>query len=294
VTSLVLEVVAGLSTGSIYALLALGLTLIYQVSGVVNFAQGALAAVGAYALWSLTTEHGLPFWPAVILSLAVLFLLGVLIQALIIRRLERAAASSVIVTLGLLIVLEGSLGLIWGYTSPSTPLALPLSLSLITVGSLLVSELDLLAIAVTLVIMLAMFAFLRLTRAGAAVRAVAQSPQGARLVGIRVARVRLICWGVGAVTATAAGVLITTVKYTPLSPTMVEPYLLSAFAGAIIGGLDSLVGAAVGALLIGVTQNLVAFYISVQWKDAVVFLLLLAALLVRPAGLFGVAVQRRV
>jgi branched-chain amino acid transport system permease protein len=294
VTSLVLEVVAGLSTGSIYALLALGLTLIYQVSGVVNFAQGALAAVGAYVLWSLTTEHGLPFWPAVILSLAVLFLLGVLIQALIIRRLERASASSVIVTLGLLIVLEGGLGLIWGYTSPSTPLALPLSLSLITVGSLLVSELDLLAIAVTLVIMLAMFAFLRLTRAGTAVRAVAQSPQGARLVGIRVARVRLICWGVGAITATAAGVLITTVKYTPLSPTMVEPYLLSAFAGAIIGGLDSLVGAAVGALLIGVTQNLVAFYISVQWKDAVVFLLLLAALLVRPAGLFGVAVQRRV
>lgn len=293
-TSLVLELVAGLSTGGIYALLALGLTLIYQVSGVVNFAQGALAAVGAYALWSLTTEHGIAFWPAALLAVAALFVLGALLQVLVLRRLQRAAGASVIVTLGLLIVLEGGLGLIWGNTSPSTGLVLPVSAGLLTIGGFLVSGLDLIAIGVSCALIVAVFAFLRLTRAGAAVRAVAQSAQGARLVGIRVDRVRLISWGISAVIAAAAGVLITTVKYSPLSPTMVEPYLLSAFAGAIIGGLDSLVGAAVGALLIGITQNLVAFYISTQWKDAVVFFLLLAVLALRPAGLFGVAVQRRV
>jgi branched-chain amino acid transport system permease protein len=264
------------------------------VSGVANFAQGALAAVGAYTLWSLTVEHGLAFWPAVALAAVALFVLGVLMQVLVLQRLQRAAAASVVVTLGLLIVLEGSLGLIWGYTSPSTGLSLPLSTSLLTVGSLLFSELDLLAIAVSLALILGVFAFLRFTRAGAALRAVAQSAQGARLVGIRVDRVRLLSWGISAVIAAAAGVLITTVKYTPLSPTMVEPYLLSAFAGAIIGGLDSLVGAAVGALLIGVMQNLIAFYISTEWKDAVVFGLLLAILMLRPAGLFGMAVQRRV
>ncbi|HWE61838.1 MAG TPA: branched-chain amino acid ABC transporter permease, partial [Chloroflexota bacterium] len=220
--------------------------------------------------------------------------LGALLQVLVLRRLQRAAAASVIVTLGLLIVLEGGLGLIWGYTSPTTGLALPVSTSLLTLGSFLFSELDLIAIGVSVALILLMFAFLRFTRAGAAVRAVAQSAQGARLVGIRVDRVRLICWGISAVIAAAAGVLITTVKYTPLNPTMVEPYLLSAFAGAIIGGLDSLVGAAVGALLIGVAQNLVAFYISTEWKDTVVFLLLLAVLMLRPAGLFGIAVQRRV
>src|SRR5579872_1574654 len=111
VTSLVLELVAGLSTGGIYALLALGLTLIYQVSGVVNFAQGALAAVGAYALWSLTVERGVPFWPAAAATICILFALGALLQVVILRRVQRDAAASVIVTLGLLIALEGSLGL---------------------------------------------------------------------------------------------------------------------------------------------------------------------------------------
>ncbi len=301
-TDLIVEIVSGVATGCIYALLVLGLTLIYQVSGVVNFAQGALAAVGAYALWSLMNQAHLSFWPAVIVTIVVTFLLGVVFQVALLRRLQRAPAASLIVTLGLLIVLEGGIGVIWGYTLPTPPLWLNLPVSpfqTTTLGSVALSGLDLATIDVTVVLILAFFGFLRYTRAGASVRAVAQSTQGARLVGIRVGRVRLIAWGIGAGIAAIAGILIAS-KPGQQAPTMAEIYVLSAFAGAVIGGLDNLVGAAVGALLIGVIQNLVTFYIPKDLSglgisgSAVVFLLLLVVLLVRPAGLFGIAVQRRV
>lgn len=300
-TDLIVEIVRGLATGCIYALLALGLTLIFQVSGVVNFAQGALAAVGAYALWSLLNQGRLPFWPAAIATIVVTFLLGVLFQVVLLRRLQRAPAASLIVTLGLLIVLEGGIGVIWGYTSPTPPLVFSLPVSAFqqtTIGSVALSDLDLVSISVTAALIVLFFAFLRYTRAGAAVRAVAQSAQGARLVGIRVGRVRTVAWGLSAVIAAVAGVLIA--ASSQQAPTMAEIYLLNAFAGAVIGGLDNLVGAALGALLIGVVQNLVAFYIPTGLSSVgvssstIVFLLLLVVLLVRPAGLFGIAVQRRV
>jgi branched-chain amino acid transport system permease protein len=300
-TDLIVEIVRGLATGCIYALLALGLTLIFQVSGVVNFAQGALAAVGAYALWSLLNQEHLPFWPAAIATIVVTFLLGVLFQVVLLRRLQRAPAASLIVTLGLLIVLEGGIGVIWGYTGPTPPLVFSLPVSAFqqtTIGSVALSNLDLVSIGVTAALIVLFFAFLRYTRAGAAVRAVAQSAQGARLVGIRVGRVRTAAWGLSAVIAAVAGVLIA--ASSQQAPTMAEIYLLSAFAGAVIGGLDNLVGAALGALLIGVVQNLVAFYIPTGLSSVgvssstIVFLLLLVVLLVRPAGLFGIAVQRRV
>lgn len=284
-------IVAGLAVGGLYALLALGLALIYQVSGVVNFAQGALAAVGAYVVWSTTTNAGLPFWPAVALTLAVTFVLGMLLQAVLLRPLRRAsAASSLVVTIGLLSVIEGAIGLIFG--ADYQYLALPVSLAPLQVGSVLLGRLDLITIAITLVLVAAFFAFLRWTRSGAALRAVAQSPRGARLVGVRVDRVVLAAWGISAAIAAVAGILVA--GRTPLSPGMVDLYLLSAFAGAIVGGLDSLPGAALTALCMGVIQNLVGSYISLQWRDAVVFGLLLAVLLVRPAGIFGPVVQRRV
>jgi len=301
-SDLIVEIVRGVSTGCVYALLALGLVLIYQVSGVVNFAQGALAAVGAYAMWSLLNQAGLPFWPALAATIVATFLLGALFQVALLQRLQRAPAASLIVTLGLLIVLEGGVGLIWGYTSPTPPLvfSLPISASQqVTIGSVALNSIDIASIGVTAALILLFFAFLRYTRAGAGVRAVAQSAQGARLVGIRVNRVRLVAWGISAVIAAVAGILIaaTTVQQ---APTMAEIYLLSAFVGAVIGGLDNLVGAAVGAVLIGVIQNLVAFYLPTGLSDigvsnnTIVFLLLLIVLLLRPAGLFGVATQRRV
>jgi branched-chain amino acid transport system permease protein len=298
---LVEEIVRGLATGCIYALLALGLTLIYQVSGVVNFAQGALAAVGAYALWDLLIHHGLAFWPAMLVTIAAIFLLGVLLQAVLLQRLQGSPAASLIVTLGLLIVLEGGIGIIWGYSTPTPPLTFSLPIAAydqVTLGALTFSQLDLASIGVTAGLIMLFFAFLRYTRAGASVRAVAQSARGARLVGIRVGRVRLIAWGISAVIAAVAGVFIAT--STEQAPTMAEIYLLNAFAGAVIGGLDSLVGAAVGALLIGILQDVVALYIPTGLSNlgvsptGVSFLLLLIVLLLRPAGLFGHAVQSRV
>ncbi len=303
--SFAVELVAGLSTGGIYALLALGLTLIYQVSGVVNFAQGAIAAMGAYVLWSLLYQASLPFWFAIALTMAATFAVGAILQAVVLRRLRRAQAASVIVTLGLLIVIEGALGWRWGYQSPSIdgfaqPLILPISSGSWSIQGVYVSYLDVVCIASSLSLMALVFIFLRFTKQGAMVLAVAQNPRGARLVGINIDRVRLVAWGAGAMIAAAAGILIPTAKFVPMNPTMVDPFLLNAFAGAVVGGLDSLAGAAIGALAIGVMQNLIAFYLPKEWtswglsKDALVFMLLLTVLMLKPAGLFGTAVQRRV
>jgi branched-chain amino acid transport system permease protein len=300
-TDLLVEIVRGLATGCIYAVLALGLTLIYQVSGVVNFAQGALAAAGAYGLWSLLSQEGLGFWPAALLTLAAAFVFGVLLQVVLLQRLQRSPAASLIVTLGLLIVIEGCIGLIWGYSSPTPPLVFSLPINPfdeISVGAVTLTTLDLASIGVTALLIVLFFIFLRFTHAGATVRAVAQSPQGARLVGIRVWRVRLLAWGISAAIAAVAGVLIAT--NTEQSPTMAEVYLLSAFAGAVIGGLDNLVGAALGALLVGIVQDVVALYIPTGLTNlgisssGVVFVILLLVLLLRPAGLFGRSVQSRV
>jgi branched-chain amino acid transport system permease protein len=300
-TDLLVEVVRGVSTGCVYVLLALGLTLIYQVSGVVNFAQGALAAAGAYALWSLLVQAGLPFWPAALVTIAAAFALGGLLQVALLRRLQRWPAASLIVTLGILIVLEGLIGIIWGYNSLTPPLVFSLPISAfeqVSIGAVTLSQLDVATIGVTAALIVFLFVLLRYTRPGAVVRAVAQSAPGASLVGVRVGRVRLVAWGVSAILAMVAGVFIAT--STQQSPTMAEIYLLNAFAGAVIGGLDSLLGAAVGALLMGILQNLVAFYMPSALatmgvsSTGVVFLLLLLVLLVRPAGLFGTVVQGRV
>jgi branched-chain amino acid transport system permease protein len=293
-------VLSGVVTGGIYALLAVGLTLIYQVSGVVNFAQGALAAVGAYTCWTLMADHGVALLPALILTAGILFAVGMLLQAALLRRLRCDLAASVIVTLGLLIVLEGGIGIIFGYSPPVQPLSLPLPTGLLNVLSLSLSEEELVLALIPMLLVGGLFLGLHRTPLGIATRAVAQSARGARLVGIRVERIRLAAWGTGAVLAAAAGILIPSVGTSPISPGMVEPYLLSAFAGAVIGGLDSLEGAALGGWGLGVVQNLVAYYTPTQvtnWgigKDAIVFALLLAVLIVKPTGLFGTAVQRRV
>jgi branched-chain amino acid transport system permease protein len=298
---LLVEIVRGVATGCIYALLALGLTLIYQVSGVVNFAQGALAAAGAYGLWSLLAEHGVAFWPAVLMTLSGAFLLGALLQVVFLQRLQRSPAASLIVTLGLLIVLEGGIGLVWGYSGPTPPLVFSLPFNAfqeVSVGTISLTYLDLASIGVTAGLIFLFFAFLRYTTAGASLRAVAQSATGAQLVGIRVWRVRLIAWGISAAIAGVAGVLIATSGQQ--APTMAEVYLLNAFAGAVIGGLDNLPGAALGALLVGVVQDVVALYMPTDLtslgvsSSGVVFLILLIVLLVRPAGLFGRTVQSRV
>ncbi|MGH2409401.1 MAG: branched-chain amino acid ABC transporter permease, partial [Chloroflexota bacterium] len=291
---------SGLVTGGIYALLAAGLTLIFQVSGVVNFAQGALAAVGAYICWSLENQHGMALAPALLVTAVGLFLLGCLLQAVILRRLGGDLASSVIVTLGLLIVLEGGIGIIFGYSPPTTSLSLPLPDGQISLGGWSLSQQELVLAIIPVLLLGGLLLGLRYTRVGTSVRAVSQSARGARLVGIRVDRVRLAAWGVGAILAGAAGILIPSASTTPISPGMVEPYLHSAFTGAVLGGLDNLPGAAVGGWGLGIIQNLVSYYTPTQvtsWgvgKDAVIFALLLAVLMARPTGVFGTAVQRRV
>jgi branched-chain amino acid transport system permease protein len=300
-SNLVEEIALGVATGCVYALLALGLTLIYQVSGTVNFAQGALAAAGAYELWSLIVQHGFSFWPAAFLTLFTMFVLGGLLQLVLIRRLQQSHAAALVVTLGLLFVMEGAIGIIWGYSSPFVALSASLPVSeynLAVWGPISMSQLQVASIVVTAVAVAALFVFLRFSRPGQSLRAVAQSAQGARLVGIRVSRVRLIAWGISAAIAGIAGVMITT--STQQSPSMAEPYLLSAFAGAVIGGLDNLVGAAVGAMAIGIIYNLAAFYIPNNLSTAgidstgVVFALLFLALIIRPTGMFGRVAQSRV
>lgn len=291
-TTLAHLMISGLVNGSLYVLLTLGLVLVYQVSGVINFAQGALAAAGAYLTWHLSSNVGLSFWLAAALALAIMFVAGLLLQVLLLKPLRKApVALSLIVTLSLVSIIEDAIGQNWGFGS--VLFVMPISGAPFRVGGVLVSRIDALTIAVAVVLTAAFFGAVRWTPAGLMLRAVAQSTSGAQLVGIRVGRVVLVAWGLSTALAAVAGILIAGQSFI-ITPSMADLYLLSAFAGAVIGGMDSLAGAALSALLIGVVQNLVAFYVSNLWHDAIVFLLLLAVLLLRPAGLFGHAVQRRV
>ena len=292
-TDLLQQVVAGLASGGIYASLALALVLIYRTTRVVNFAQGEMAMFTTFVAWTLM-DRGLSFWPAFALTLAIAFAGGVAIERIVIRPVEGAPVLTVvIVTIGLALLLNGLASALWGSEVKSFESAF--STRAIDVGGVAVSVQDIGVIAVSIAIVLALWLFFRFTKLGLALRAAAVNPDESRLVGIRVGWMLALGWGLAAVLGAVAGMLVAPTVF--LEPNMMRAILLYAFAAAVLGGMDSPVGAVVGGLAFGVIQNLVETYID--WIGAtlrlpVALALLLVVLLVRPQGLFGRAAVRRV
>jgi branched-chain amino acid transport system permease protein len=286
--ALALQVLAGLATGGIYASLALALVMIYQATHLVNFAQGEMAMFATYIAWSLINA-GVGYWPAFFLTVLVAFVLGVLIERIVIRPVEGAPVLAVVVVfIGLLVILNSVAGWIFTYTIKSFPSPFPAAF-----GIRYMSPHQMGSLGVTLVVLALLYVFFRFTPLGLAMRAAAQNPVSSRLVGIRVGWMLALGWGLAAAVGAVAGMMVAPIVY--LDPNMMSGVLLYAFAAALFGGIDSPAGAVVGGLVIGVLENVLgAFVIGNELKLVVALVVIVGVLLFRPAGLFGSAQVSRV
>jgi len=283
------QVLAGLATGGIYASLALALVMIYQATHLVNFAQGELAMFATYFAWSLINA-GVPYWPAFLLTVIFAFVLGVVIERVIIRPVENAPVLAVVVVfIALLVILNSVTGWIFSYTIKTFPSPFPAE----PIFGKYMSAHEAGAIGVTLVVLLLLYAFFRFTPLGLAMRAAAQNPDSARLVGIRVGWMLALGWGLAAAIGGIAGMMVAPIVY--LDPNMMGGVLLYAFAAALVGGVDNPGGAVLGGFMVGVLENVLgAFVIGNELKLAVALVLIIGVLVVKPSGFFGKVFVTRV
>ena len=277
------QVLAGLATGGIYASLALALVMIYQATQLVNFAQGEMAMFCTYLAWSLINA-GFGYWPAFLLTVGLAFVLGVVIERVVIRPVENSPVLAVVVVfIGLLVILNSVTGWIYTYTIKTFPSPFPEKPFF---GNKLMSSHEMGAIGVTLIVLLLLYAFFRFTPLGLAMRAAAQNPASAKLVGIRVGWMLALGWGLAAAIGAVAGMMVAPIVF--LDPNMMGGVLLYAFAAALVGGVDSPGGAVFGGFLVGVLENVLgAFVIGNELKLAVALVLIIGVLLVKPSGFFG-------
>jgi branched-chain amino acid transport system permease protein len=287
------QIAAGVREGAIYSGLALAIVIIYRSTRVINFAQGEMATFSTFIAWSLM-NHGLSFWTAFPIVLAIAFVGGVAIERAVIRPVENAPVLTiVIVTLGIALLLNGLTSVIWG--GQNRQFHGPFSTRTIDVGGVPISVQDIGIVATSFALVGVLALFFRYTKLGLALRASAINPESSRLVGVRVSWMLALGWGIAAVLGAVAGMMIAPVVF--LDPNMMQTILLYAFAAAVLGGLDSPIGAVVGGLVLGLTITLLGRYvgfIGTTLKLPAALLLIGVLLIVRPGGLFGHVAERRV
>jgi len=275
--------VNGLALGSLYALTAFGIVLIYKTTQVITFAQGETAMFSTFVAFTLLTALQLPFVAAFALTLVFAALFGALIERLVLRHISTTTIlNPVIVTVGLSLILLGAAGWIWGYeirTFPAPVVGPPMRF-----GTVVVSQLNAVIFAVTIALMAVLFMFFRFSPTGIAMRAVAENRTAAQLMGISIGRMNALGWGLGTATGAVTGMLIAPLNY--LDPSMMGDVALKAFAAAVVGGLTSLPGAVVGGLLLGVIDSVVGFQVP-ELRNTIAFALIVLVLVVRPGGLLG-------
>jgi branched-chain amino acid transport system permease protein len=286
-------VVEGFASGSIYGALALAIVLVNRSTGLINFAQGGMAVLATFVAYGLT-QAGLPLILAMVLAFGFAFVSGAAIERLVVRRFEGGDPdTAVVVTIGLLVLITGIAAAIWGYEPRQFPSLFPLRS--INLFGVFISLRSLGTIVVLIVVMILLQTLFRATKLGLAMRAVADNPVSAALSGLRVSRVLMLGWGLAAVLGALAGVLVAPQLF--VSPNMLDFILVYALAAAILGGLDSPVGAVVAGWFIGIVENLASAYIGFVGDDlkiAVPFVAMLIILIARPQGLFGRKVVVRV
>jgi branched-chain amino acid transport system permease protein len=284
-------VLSGIASGGIFASLALALVLIYNAMGLVNFAQGEMAMFATFIAYALI-EHGMSYWIALPLTLAIAFAGGVVIQRVVIRPVERAPVLTlVIITLGLATLFNGLAGFLFGYVPRSFPS--PFSVQTVDILGAFMSYQDLGVIAVSAVVLLLVYLLLQRTTIGLSMRAAAHNPDASRLLGVRVSWMLALGWGLASLVGALSGIMVAPVLL--LEPNMMQTIIIYAFAAAVLGGIESPLGAVVGGLIVGVTVNLAgAYLVGGDLQLAVAFLIIVIVLIVKPNGLFGRPSVRRV
>lgn len=290
--------VAGLAVGALYALVALGFVIIYKATGIINFALGALALLGAYLTYNISQTWGAPFFAAVLLAMAGCAAIGLLIERLVLSRMVgRPTFAVIMITIGLAIVIEQAVTIVWG--GATLPLDDPWGLDTVAIGDVVVAESDVARIVAASLLLIGFFVFFRYSTLGVAMRAVASDQEAALAQGISVRRIVGITWAIAAAIATMAGVLLAS------GGRGVEPSLgvvaLVAFPSVVLGGLDSPIGSVVGGAIMGVVEVMTAGYserlpeiLGANFHRVTPYVVLVAILLVRPYGLFGTKEVQRV
>ncbi|MGN6465829.1 MAG: branched-chain amino acid ABC transporter permease [Rhizobiaceae bacterium] len=285
------QIVSGIATGAIYACMALAIVMIYQAVHNLNFAQGEMAMFSTFVAWQLLA-WGTPYWLAFVLTIALSFAGGVLVERVVFKPIENAPVlSHVVVFIALFAIFNSLAGFIWNFEIK--PFPSPFGSGALFGG--IVSQHQAGMIAVTVAVLALLYVFFRFTRIGLAMRAAAVNPESARLVGIRVSWMTALGWGMASAIGAVAGMMIAPVVF--LEPNMMVSILLYGFAGAVLGGLTSPAGAVVGGLAVGVIENLAGTYIPVvgpELKLPVALFVIVAVLVVRPSGIWGRRTVQRV
>ncbi|HMQ07479.1 MAG TPA: branched-chain amino acid ABC transporter permease [Saprospiraceae bacterium] len=279
--------------GSIYALMALAMVIVYKASEIPNFAQGEMAMISTYITFVMLQIHGYSFYTSLLITLIFSFLLGILFEFAIIRRAKTPSLLGfIIITLGFQLMIFGLASWKWG--SDQRTFSLPFSNSKVVfrTDQYVMTEQNLATILIAIAVMFGLYIIIQYTKLGLAMKAVQQNKDAASFNGIPANRILGISFGISAMVGAIAGILVA--PLTTLDPSMMWDPLLKGFAAAVLGGMKSLPGAVVGGLLLGLAENLFGFYISLEFKSVVAFALIILILLIRPSGLFGSHYTRKV
>jgi len=285
-------ILSGIAIGCVYGLVALGFVLIYKATEVVNFAQGELMMFGAFIALSLSGFQILPFWLSVILSVIAMGLIGGVVERAVIRPvLGQPIFSIMMITIGLGFFARGLASMIPGWGTYTHRLPTPYADQTIALGELALSAGHLVIILVTIAMCILLFAFFRFTRIGVAMQAISQNQLAAHYMGIPVARVNTLVWCISAAVAAIAGILLAPITFVHANMGLIG---LKAFPAAVIGGFGSIPGAIVGGLIIGIVEAVSGRYLPDGIKDVSAYIVLLVVLVIRPNGIFGEKLTKKV
>jgi len=285
-------IVGGLSIGACYALVALAMVIIYKTSEVPNFAQGEMAMISTFVAFSLIETYHVGFWATFGLTLLFALFLGIVLELAFLRPAKDPnVLSLIVITLGAEMILYGLAGWKWG--AKQNPFPVPFSeFSGITPGGVMITEINLWTFVTSLVMMVLLFLFFRFTKLGTAMKAVQQNAFAAKAMGIPTRRILTFTWGLSSVTGAVAGLLIAPLA--TLDPNMMLDPMLKGFASAVLGGMTSLPGAAIGGYMLGLIENFFGGYVSLEFKSVVAFGVIVLILCVKPSGLFVKHFERKV
>ena len=277
-------IVSGIAVGSSYALMGIAMVIIYRASEVPNFAQGEMALVTSYFAFMLLDQYGFPYHVAFPAALLFSVLVGFFLEFAILRRAkEPNILGMIIITIGIEMILMGLVS--WKFGADPQTMSFPISpYDSIDLGEVFVSGLEVLTLVVALIIMVILFFFFRFSKLGVAMKATQQNNTAARIMGIRTNRILMVTWGISSLVGCVAGLLISPII---MSPFMMWDPLLKGFAAAVLGGMTSLPGAVFGAYMLGIIENLFGGYVSIEFKSAVAFAVIVLVLCIKPSGLFA-------
>ena len=284
----------GISIGAVYAIIALGYTMVYGIAKMLNFAHGDVIMVGAYISFCVTNYLGLPVWVSILVAMAACTLLGIIIEGLAYKPLRGTPSLAVLITaIGVSYFLQNGAQLIWSSSSKNFTSIVTMDPIILFDGQLVFTGEVLVTIAVSVLVMISLTLFTSKTKTGKAMRAVSEDRDAAQLMGINVNNTISMTFAIGSALAAVAGVLLCSTVPT-LQPTTGSMPGIRAFTAAVFGGIGSIPGAMLGGILIGIIENFAKAYISTQFSDAIVFSVLIVILLVKPAGLLGKQLQEKV